>query len=216
MIKTILFDLDGTIIDSEQAAQRAILDCTARWGVPVKAEDAAAVAGKKWEVAFDLLHQRFRMPVSVEETSRAILARYQEIFQANPTVVPGVVEAIRDFAANFRLALVSGSTREDVLWALRHLKVDHHFECILGAEDYPGSKPLPDGFLQAMRTMQADPAETLVFEDSAAGIASARAAGVRVVAITSTNHFGHDQSVADARIPHFEKIRSDWIRRTFP
>lgn len=216
MIKTILFDLDGTIIDSEKAAQQAILDCTAHWGVPVTPADAASVAGKKWEVAFDLLYKRFRMPVSLEECSRAIITRYQEIFQANPTIVPGVKEAILDFAKHFQLALVSGSTREDVLWALRHLKVDHLFGCILGAEDYPGSKPAPDGFLKALQLLGAQASETIVFEDSAAGIASARAAGLRVVAIESTNHFGHDQSVADARIPHFEKIRSDWIFRTFP
>src|SRR6218665_754118 len=207
MIKTILFDLDGTIIDSEKAAQQAILDCTAKWGVPVTPEDAASVAGKKWEVAFDLLYKRFRMPVSLAECSTAILNRYQEIFQANPTIVPGVKEAILDFAKNFQLALVSGSTREDVLWALRHLKVDHLFGCILGAEDYVGSKPSPDGFLKALKILGAKSEETIVFEASAAGIASARAAGLRVVAIESTNHFGHDQSVADARIPHFEKVR---------
>lgn len=216
MIKTILFDLDGTIIDSEKAAQQAILDCTANWGVPVTANDAASVAGKKWEVAFDLLYKRFRMPVSLEECSSAILKRYQDIFQANPTIVPGVKEAILDFAQNFQLALVSGSTREDVLWALKHLQVDHLFGCILGAEDYAGSKPAPDGFLKALKLLGANANETIVFEDSAAGIASARAAGLRVVAIESTNHFGHDQSVADARIPHFEKIRSEWVFRTFP
>jgi HAD superfamily hydrolase (TIGR01509 family) len=215
MIKTILFDLDGTIIDSEQAAQQAILDCTAKWGVPVTPADAAAVAGKKWEVAFDLLYKRFRMPITLEECSSGILSRYQEIFQANPVVVPGVKEAILDFARHFQLALVSGSTREDILWALKHLQVEHHFACILGAEDYPGSKPLPDGFLKAMRLLGARPEETIVFEDSAAGIASAKAAGLRVVAIESTNHFGFDQSVADARIPHFEQIRSDWVWRTF-
>lgn len=215
MIKTVLFDLDGTIIDSEKAAQQAILDCTAKWGVPVSAADAASVAGKKWEVAFDLLYKRFRMPVSLEECSRTILSRYQEIFQANPAIVPGVKEAIEDFAQHFQLALVSGSIREDVLWALGHLQVDHHFGCILGAEDYEGSKPAPDGFLKALGLLGAKAEETIVFEDSAAGIASAQAAGLRVVAVTSTNHFGHDQSVADARIPHFEKIRSEWIFRTF-
>lgn len=216
MIKTILFDLDGTIIDSEKASQQAILDCTAKWGVPVTPDDAASVAGKKWEVAFDLLYKRFRMPVSLEECSQTILKRYQEIFQANPTIVPGVKEAILDFAEHFQLALVSGSHREDVIWALRHLQVDHLFECILGAEDYVGSKPSPDGFLKALQLLGAKKEETIVFEDSAAGIASAQAAGIRVVAIESTNHFGHDQSVADARIPHFEKIRSDWVFRTFP
>lgn len=216
MIKTILFDLDGTIIDSEPFALQAILDCTAKWGVPVTREDAASVAGRKWDAAFELLYKRFRMPLSLQETSHAIIARYEHLLHQNPKVVPGVVDAIKDFAPNFQLALVSGSIRKDVLWALRHFDVEKYFAAIYGAEDYVGSKPLPDGFLKAMKELGADPRETLVFEDSAAGIASAHAAGVRVVAIESTNHFGHDQSVADARIPHFEKIRSDWIWKTFP
>jgi HAD superfamily hydrolase (TIGR01509 family) len=215
MIKTILFDLDGTIIDSELAARQAILDCAGAWGITVAEEAAASVAGKKWEVAFEILYQRYPIPVPMAEASEVILTRYQEIVRANPRIVPGVVEAIEDFALNFQLALVSGSLRSDVLWALTHLKVHRHFRCILGAEDYPNSKPAPDGFLKAMRELNALPHETVIFEDSAAGIASARAAGAKVVAIESTNHFGHDQSVADARIPHFEGIRSDWVRKYF-
>lgn len=216
MIDTILFDLDGTIIDSEPGALKAILDCTAQWGVPVTKADAMAVAGKKWEVAFDLLYQKFQMPLSREEASAKIVARFKEIVHSDLQVVPGSVAAVQDFAKNFRLSLVSGSLRSDVLWALETLKIKHHFEHILGAEDYPGSKPSPDGYLKALTLMSAHPDRTLVFEDSHPGILSGKAAKLKVVAITSTNHYGHDQSLADAHIPHFEGINSAWIRKTFP
>jgi HAD superfamily hydrolase (TIGR01509 family) len=216
MIRTILFDLDGTIIDSEPAALQAILDCTAAWGVPVTRDQAAVVAGKKWEVAFDLLYQTYPMPLPLPEASRQIVARYQEITHRELPVVPGVVEAIEEFSKAYTLALVSGSYRKDILWALGHLGVEKHFSCILGAEDYAESKPSPDGYRKAMGLLHASPAESLVFEDSAAGIASAIAAGVRVVAIESTNHFHHDQSPAHARIKDFRGIGTNWIARTFP
>lgn len=215
MIDTILFDLDGTIIDSEPAALQAILDCTKKWGVPVTHEDAATVAGKKWEVAFDLLYQKFQMPLPVEAASRAIVARFQEIVHADLQVVPGSVEAVKDFAKHFRLAVVSGSMREDIFWALNKLDIIKHFQFILGAEDYPNSKPAPDGYLKAIQLLGADPKKTLIFEDSAAGIASAQAAGVKVVAITSTNHYGHDQSTANAHIPDFRGITGSWVKSNF-
>lgn len=216
MIRTILFDLDGTVIDSEPAALQAIMDCTKIWGVPVTREQASIVAGKKWEVAFDLLYSSYPMPVPLAEASRAIVSRYQEITHQELLVVPGVVQAIEDFSQNFELALVSGSYRKDILWALDHLGVAHHFKCILGAEDYPNSKPAPDGFLKAMAMLGAKPEETLVFEDSAAGIASALASGARVVAIESTNHFGHDQSPAHAHIKDFSGVGASWVKKTFP
>jgi HAD superfamily hydrolase (TIGR01509 family) len=216
MIRTVLFDLDGTIIDSEPLAIQAIVDCSAQWGLSISRDDAAFVAGKKWELAFDHLFRAYNFPLPREEAAARIMGRYQEILQGSLRVVPGVVEAIQDFSAHFQLAMVSGSNRDDVHWALRQLGVHGHFRCILGAEDYPLSKPAPDGFLKAIQLLGADPRETLAFEDSAAGIASALAAGVRVTAIESTNHFKHDQSGAQARIPDFSGVRADWVRKNFP
>lgn len=214
-IKLIIFDLDGTIIDSEMASMQAILDCTARWGVPVTKEEAAVVVGQKWEVAFDLLFAKHDMPISRDQASAEIVNRFKEIVRKELGVVPGVVEAIRDFAQSFRLALVSGSHRDDVLWALRKLGVQAHFEVIFGAEDYARSKPAPDGFRKALDRMQIKPSEALIFEDSVAGLASAEAAGVRAVGITCTNHFGHDQSKAHVCVENFTGITSDWVKRNF-
>jgi sugar-phosphatase len=126
-----------------------------------------------------------------------------------------VVAAIRDFAQHFRLALVSGSHRADVLWALRKLAVDQYFELIYGAEDYTHSKPSPEGYLKALKNLGVAPEDALIFEDSVAGLASAEAAGVRAVAITCTNHFGHDQSKAHLKIEHFAGVDSSWVKKNF-
>lgn len=217
MIRTIIFDLDGTIIDSEPMALRAILDCTKEWGIPVTHEQAASVAGKKWEVAFDLLYQLFPMPFPMDEASRRIVKRYQELVRGHVEPVPGAIEAIKNFSASgFALALVSGSIREDVLWALRRFDVENYFKVVLGAEDYRESKPSPEGYLKALSILGAEASEAVVLEDSAAGIASGLAAGCKVVAIECTNHFGHDQRPAHARIRDFRGVDANWVRSTFP
>lgn len=216
MISTILFDLDGTLIDSEPLALKAILELSQKWGVSIRYEDASFVAGKKWEVAFDLFYERYQLPLPKEEASRQIVGRYQELVREELGIVPGGADAVRALAqGGFRLALVSGSNRDDVLYALEKLGVKDHFEVILGAEDYPRSKPAPDGYQKALDMMGLTGKHALVFEDSNAGIVSAKAVGARVVAITSTNHFQHDQSQADERIQDLQGIDAEWVRKRF-
>jgi len=215
MIKLIIFDLDGTIIDSEALSLQAILDCSRKWGVPVTEAEAGSVVGRKWDEAFDILFSRHTIPVTREVATAQVVARFQEIVRRDVIFVPEVKRTIEDFAKNFRLALVSGSHRDDVLWALEKLGVRNLFEVIYGAEDYSRSKPAPDGYLKALATMGVMPEEAVIFEDSVPGLASAHAAGVRSVAITSTNHFHHDQSLAAERIADYRGIDSAWVKKRF-
>lgn len=215
MIKAIIFDLDGTIIDSEALSLQAIMDCAAQWGVPVTKDEAAAVVGRKWEIAFDMLFSKHRIPVSPEMAAQQVLERFQAIVRKDMVFVPHVKAAIEDFSRHFRLALVSGSHREDVLWALRKLGVDHLFELVYGAEDYPRSKPAPDGYLKALATMELMAEECVVFEDSVPGLTSAHAAGIRSVAIGCTNHFKHDQSLAQERIHDYTGVDAGWVKKRF-
>lgn len=212
MVKAILFDLDGTIIDSETIAFRAIVDSCATWGIKVAPEVAALVAGKKWDHAFDMLQAKYKIPVSRQEMMRVILDRYHDSLQHELVVVPGVVEAIKRLAPHFQLALVSGSLRRDILYALAAIGVKEHFSVILGAEDYAQSKPAPDGYLLAMKMLKVEPQESIVFEDSFAGISSGIAAGAKVVAVTSTNHFKQDLQAAHASIGDFLKVDAEWVR----
>jgi HAD superfamily hydrolase (TIGR01509 family) len=211
MIRTILFDLDGTIIDSEKVAFQSILECYSGWGITIDPSDAAIVAGKKWEVAFDLLFRKYPLPLSQAEASVKIIQRYQKNISENLQTIPGVLDAIRFFAKDHNLGLVSGSHREDILWALETLKVRDLFKVVLGAEDYVGSKPAPDGYQKALELFQEEPHRALVFEDSHAGVSSAVAAGIPVVAVTAANHFGHNLDHATAIIPHFLGVNAQWL-----
>lgn len=211
-IETVLFDLDGTIIDSEAIAAQAVKKCFSEWNHHLSPEESYSVAGVTWERASEILFQKFPPPIPHSQAKDILISAYESSLEKNLQIIPGVVEAIQDLHGNFKLGLVSGSFRSQIHWALKKLDVEHLFEIILGAEDYPSSKPAADGYLKAMKFFNAAPQSCLVFEDSAPGIRSGRAAGAWVIAITCSNFFGHDQSEAHWKIQDFASVQTAWIK----
>ncbi len=210
-IKTILFDLDGTIVDTEKVAADSVWEFFAQWKIQLQTEDAGYLTGRTWASAFNYLFNKYSIPISKEEASRQMLEKYRHSIENNLAIIPGSTTAIANLAPHFSLGLVSGSHRADIEWALKKLGVYHHFHTILGAEDYPRSKPQPDGYLKALQLMDTRPEACLIFEDSEAGIQSARAAGTWVAAITHANHFGQNCREAHVQIPNFNLVTAEWV-----
>ncbi len=190
MFKTVIFDMDGTLVDTELAAAKAVEECFAAWNHKVTAKDADFVTGRTWAKALEYLFSKYPPTVPLADASRIILDSYRSKIETDLIEVPGAQLCVRDLAQEYPLALVSGSHRREILSILDRLNIRDCFKVILGCEDYPNSKPAPDGFLRALELLGADAHSTLVFEDSIAGIESAHAAGLSVCVITSTNHFG--------------------------
>ena len=210
-IDTLLFDLDGTLVDTEPAAARAIENTFLGWGVQIAKEDARVIAGKTWASAFEYLFKKYPIPMPAEDAGALLIERYRQNIETGLIEVPGAAVAVKELATRYKIGLVSGSHRKEIFYALDHLQIRQHFEVVLGAEDYPRSKPAPDGYLKALTLLGKKPENTLIFEDSFPGITSARSAGAFVVAITQTNHFQQDISQAHHQIPNWLGINSDWI-----
>ncbi len=211
-IKTLFFDLDGTLIDSEKMAAECLTAVMKSLGMGFDSGDADFITGRTWESAFDLLYGKYSFPIPREDFAKRVLDAYRDDLAKNLQEVTGARVAIPKLAQEYRMALISGSHRREILFALEHLGIRNHFEVVLGAEDYPKSKPAPDGYLKALSMMNARPEETLVFEDSEAGIASGLASGLWVVAITSTNHLGIDQSCAHFQLRDWQGVGVEWVK----
>lgn len=211
--KAIFFDLDGTLVDTEPAAAKIIVETFQEWGLTVNPDDARFITGRTWANAFEYFHQNYKIPLPRAEAEALLMKRYRDSLLREVVEVPGAREAVRSLAAEYPLALISGSSRQDIETALAALQIRHHFEFILGCEDYPRSKPDPISYQTALKKMNLEPHDVLVFEDSTAGIASGRAAGLYVVAVTSTNHFGQKHADAHTAISDLRGVTADWVRQ---
>ncbi len=211
-LSTVIFDLDGTLIDSEATAARVVRESLQEWwGIHLDPEDAARVTGRTWDSAWSWLETKYWFPVGREEALARLVERYRAHLEQDLVEIPGAAGAVRALHGKVRLGLVSGSHRREIHYALDQLKIRDCFEVIYGAEDYPRSKPAPDGYQKALGTLGVQATETLIFEDSEAGIESGRSAGAWVAAIRAANHFGHDQSRAHVEVDDLTGVTPDWL-----
>lgn len=183
-IEAVLFDLDGTLLDSEVVCERAIEGLAREHGADTAELDLGRYHGVTWAALELDLARRFPALAPVLTAARMV-ERFEAIAYADwPAPVPGAAAAVRGAAASVKVALVTSSDRRWAERALGELDVEICVGVRVCGEDVTRSKPDPQPFLMGARGLGVDPAACLVFEDSVAGLRAAKAAGMTTVAIT--------------------------------
>jgi HAD superfamily hydrolase (TIGR01509 family) len=196
VIRGILFDLDGTLVDSERETAEAMARALERGAnIAIEQYDRDFIIGRSWIAIYDSLKARYpQLPWSRTETIAHVAdARTEVLAEMGLTVLPGVVEVLA-WTGSLKRAVVTGSSRLEVEQVLPHLAAQ--FDTIVAAEDVPRSKPAPDGYRKAMAALGLAPNECLVVEDSEAGITAGRDAGCIVLAVRAGNFGGWNQDHA--------------------
>jgi HAD superfamily hydrolase (TIGR01509 family) len=214
-VRAVLFDLDGTLVDSERQYGLALAAALAR-GLDIHITDVERdyIVGRSWVDIYANLAARYGKALTwsrervIEET---VVERTQMNGEGGVAILPGARAAIERFAPYPR-AIVTGSSHLEARECIATLGVEGVFDLVVACEDYPRSKPAPDGYLLAAQTLGVDPRDCLVLEDSAAGIAAGLAAGATVVAIRAGNFSGHDQSAAHGVVDTLDDVTVDLIR----
>ncbi|MEM9489223.1 MAG: HAD family phosphatase [Myxococcota bacterium] len=214
MIRAILFDLDGTLVDGERDSVTAMVQVVeSAFSVTVGRAERDFVIGRSWRA----IHERLaavhpEVTWSYEElVERVVAERARIIARDGAQLLPGARAAIDRFGHLSR-ALVTGSSRAEAEQMLAALDRAAAFDVVLASEDVARSKPAPDGYLDAARTLGVEPVECAVIEDSEPGIASGLAAGVAaVVAVAAGNAHGHDQSRADRIVSTLDELSDELL-----
>lgn len=207
-IRGFLFDLDGTLVDSERETAEAM--ARALWrgqGIAIEPYDRDFIIGRSWIAIYDSLVGRYpQLAWTRAETIAHTAALRDEVFEElGITVLPGARAALGWTQARPR-ALVTGSSRAEVAQVLPRIGPEAAFGVVVAAEDVARSKPSPDGYVAAMAALGLAPSECLVIEDSVAGIAAGRSAGCVVVACRAGNFAGWDQSGAHRVIDTLDEL----------
>lgn len=205
MIEAVIFDMDGTLVDSEPLHHQAWQRTLAAHGIPSFSwEQFLAYVGTSNERVAEDFIAAASLPIGVNELVQRKQARYLEMIP-HLAVLPGVRTALQRFGEHCRLAVASSSHLLELQEILRVHALGHHFAVVVGGDMVVRKKPAPDIYQQACRLLDLPPERCLAFEDSESGVQAAKSAGLRVVAVPSAWSKGHDFATADLVIARIDQ-----------
>jgi HAD superfamily hydrolase (TIGR01509 family) len=216
VIDAVIFDLDGLLLDSEQvwdeAREQLARERGGRWHEQAQ-RDMMGMSSTEWS---RYLHDRIGLAESPEEISAEVVRRLEARYRERLPLVPGAVEAVERLAARWPLGLASSSNRELIDLALEVSGLGRFFRATVSSEEVAQGKPAPDVYLEAARRVGVAGQRCAAIEDSHNGIRSAKAAGMRVIAIPN-QHFppGPEAlSEADAVLSSLEELGPEAVQAT--
>lgn len=186
-ISGIIFDMDGVLLDTEEAMLQSTIEGFADYGVQVRPEDFTPFFGTGSEKYFGGVGAKYGIPYSPELADH-MYRKYLEIVDKEAIRYPGVAEEIeRLHREGYRLAVASSAARIKVTANIRAAGIDPgHIDFVVTGDDVIRNKPDPEIFLKAAAGLELAPAQCLVAEDSVSGIRAAVSAGMKCAGIRGT------------------------------
>jgi HAD superfamily hydrolase (TIGR01509 family) len=207
VIRAIVFDFDGLILDTEEPVYRSWLEVYQAHGEELPFERWVQIVGSTNTLFHPQYHleERLGKPLPKEVLERRIGRRTEMVLAQ--AVLPGVqqhLDAARDLG--LKLGVASSSTREWVEGHLARLGILERFQCVRCRDDVANAKPEPDLYLAVLECLDVKAAEAIAIEDSPNGIAAAKRAGMRCVAIPNPITAGLDLSEADVTLASLGEV----------
>ena len=195
MIKAILWDNDGVLVDTERLYFQATREILARAGVDLTQDMFVEYSLKKGKSVWHLAVEKGTPPDQVGRMRDERNARYGQLLQQENTVIEGVAETLPKLH-QFAMGIVTTSRREHFDIIHRSSDLLQYFSFILTREDYDKSKPDPEPYLRGLEKMGVEKSECIVIEDSKRGLTAATRAGLRCLVIPTELNRNDDFSEA--------------------
>jgi HAD superfamily hydrolase (TIGR01509 family) len=188
VIEAVVFDLDGVIVDSEHVwddvRKQLAAERGGRWHERAS-RDMMGMSSPEWS---RYMHDVIGLAETPEEINAEVVRRLESVYREELPLLPGAVEAVEGAAARWPLGLASSSNRKIIDLVLSASGLGHRFRVTVSSEEVARGKPAPDVYLEAARRLAVDPTRCAAVEDSENGIRSAKAAGMRVVAVPNPQY----------------------------
>jgi HAD superfamily hydrolase (TIGR01509 family) len=226
MLKAIILDFNGVIVNDEPLHFMAMRDVVSEFGVILTGQEYwSRYLPLDDESCLKAICDHHLVKLSNMQKERALLRkaeRYMELIGDQYPLHPGAVEFVRAAAARYPLALASGARRDEIERTLNAANLADCFKVIVAAEDFSLGKPHPESFLLALNLLNRSlnrnssilPGECLVIEDAIAGVKGAQAAGMKCLAV-STSYPCEKLHDADRVAPSLAEISIDSLDGIF-
>lgn len=195
-MKAVVFDMDGVLIDSEPLWREVEVEVLGALGVPITEPDCAATQGLRIDEAVQWWHARHPFEESIEVVAAAIVHGVAEGIRKQGEPLPGALEAIRA-VRDVPHAIATSSPWPIIEAVVERLGLNVAIVC--SAEDESAGKPDPAVYLTAARRLGVRPEDCIAVEDSRAGVKSAKAAGMRVVAVEPVPEADHQMRMTEVQ-----------------
>ena len=200
MIEAVVFDMDGVLLDSEhvwdEVREQLAKERGGRWHDRAQ-RDMMGMSSPEWS---RYMHEVIGLSEPPEEINPEVVGRLEATYRKHLPAIPGAREAVERLAAHWPLGLASSSNRKLIELALELLGVQQLFRATVSSEEVARGKPAPDVYLEAAHRLGVDPSHAAAVEDSHNGILSAKAAGLRVLAIPNRRFPPGEDALAQADV----------------
>lgn len=210
--EAIIFDLDGTLIDNNKYHIDAWKVFYKKIGREFSMEEYKN--NMNGRINRDIFRYLFGNDITEQEIERLTEEKeglYRELYAPFIQPIAGLLPFLKQVkAAGIPIAIATSGLPKNIAFTFEHITMRDYFDAIIDATLVTNSKPHPEIFLKAAAAVQADPRKCIAFEDSIAGVQSAKAAGMKVIGLTTT-HTASDLHEADRIITDYNHINMNGI-----
>ncbi len=216
MIQTVIFDMDGVIVDTEPVHNYAYFQHFAELNIDVSKDMFTSFMGNSTRNTFQKLKELFPIDGEVEELIQRKRTLFNDAFDSKEDLylIEGVEQLIQDLHSNeMQLILASSASKVTIERVFNRFNLHQYFTHIVSGEDFPNSKPHPAIFEYAASLSTAPKEHCLIIEDSTNGFKAAKAAGIFCVGYNSKNSKLQDLSLSNVVVEHLNQLSFEIISK---